>query len=197
MSVEMRNELANQQDEPGRGGVAARPVGCRGPIRRAIGDEPTTSRDADPGRELRGWADLRAADADREYVVGQLGRVYAEGRIDVGELDERMTAAWAARTYGELAALTADLPFVVPAHPTPGPDSAAAPPDDRPGERWGASHDVPARSAAWAALGLINLALWGGVAGAGIILLWWLVVFLAACALLAASTSTSSRPKRR
>ena len=141
----MRNELANQQDEPGRGGVTALPVGCRGPARRAIRDEPTTSRNADPGRELWGWADLRAADADREYVVGHLGRVYAEGRIDMGELDERTTAAWAARTYGELAALTADLPFVEPAHPSRGPVSAAARPDDRPGEPWGASPRTTSR----------------------------------------------------
>ncbi|QNG36893.1 DUF1707 domain-containing protein [Geodermatophilaceae bacterium NBWT11] len=53
---------------------------------------------------------LRAADADRASVAEVLGTALHEGRLQVEEYDERLTAAYAARTHGELAALTADLP---------------------------------------------------------------------------------------
>lgn len=54
--------------------------------------------------------ELRAADTDRERVAEQLRRAHGEGRLDLGEFDERVAAAWAARTYGDLDVLTADLP---------------------------------------------------------------------------------------
>ncbi|MGH3914532.1 MAG: DUF1707 SHOCT-like domain-containing protein [Pseudonocardiaceae bacterium] len=53
---------------------------------------------------------MRAADVDREAVVERLRVAHAEGRIDLVEYDERVRQAWAARTYGELTMLTADLP---------------------------------------------------------------------------------------
>lgn len=53
---------------------------------------------------------LRAADVDRERVIERLNRAHAEGRLDLLELDERLALAYAARTYGELDPLTADLP---------------------------------------------------------------------------------------
>ncbi|MFI9046704.1 DUF1707 domain-containing protein [Streptomyces sp. NPDC053427] len=54
--------------------------------------------------------ELRAADADRERVAEILRDAVAEGRLDMAEFDERLEAAYRARTYGELAPLTADLP---------------------------------------------------------------------------------------
>ena len=42
--------------------------------------------------------------------MAQLNAAFAEGRLDVGELDERVAAAYAAKTLGELVPLTADLP---------------------------------------------------------------------------------------
>jgi hypothetical protein len=53
---------------------------------------------------------LRAADADREAVVDRLREAHGEGRLDLAEFDERAAQAWAARTYGDLTKLTADLP---------------------------------------------------------------------------------------
>ena len=53
---------------------------------------------------------LRAADADRAAVATQLGEQMSAGRLTVAEYDERLARAYAARTYGELEALTADLP---------------------------------------------------------------------------------------
>ncbi|MBE1534147.1 DUF1707 SHOCT-like domain-containing protein [Actinomadura algeriensis] len=53
--------------------------------------------------------DLRASDADRERVVAVLGEALADGRITMAEHGERTTAAYAARTLGELTGLTGDL----------------------------------------------------------------------------------------
>lgn len=54
--------------------------------------------------------DIRASDMDREGVVTILRDAHAEGRLTLEEFDERTSAAYAARTWGELADLTADLP---------------------------------------------------------------------------------------
>jgi uncharacterized RDD family membrane protein YckC len=53
---------------------------------------------------------LRASDADREQIVGRLHAAATEGRLDSDELDERLREAFTARTYGELDAVTANLP---------------------------------------------------------------------------------------
>jgi len=57
---------------------------------------------------------LRASDADRDRVVDALRVAGGEGRLSAGELDARLERALSARTLGELAGLTADLP-VAPA----------------------------------------------------------------------------------
>jgi fatty acid desaturase len=54
--------------------------------------------------------DLRASDGDRERVVDELRAHAADGRLTVEELEERVQQALAARTLGELADLTRDLP---------------------------------------------------------------------------------------
>jgi hypothetical protein len=51
-----------------------------------------------------------AASADRERAVGVIRAGFAEGRLSQDELDDRVGQAYTARTYGELWALTADLP---------------------------------------------------------------------------------------
>jgi hypothetical protein len=53
---------------------------------------------------------LRASDADREQVIGVLKAAFVQGRLTKAELDARVGQTFASRTYGELAALTADLP---------------------------------------------------------------------------------------
>lgn len=54
--------------------------------------------------------EVRASDADREDTVLQLQRGLGQGRLTVDEFDERVQSAYAARTLGELAELTRDLP---------------------------------------------------------------------------------------
>jgi hypothetical protein len=53
--------------------------------------------------------DLRASDADRERVAALLSEAAADGRLSAEEHAERAGRAYAARTLGELAELTADL----------------------------------------------------------------------------------------
>jgi hypothetical protein len=57
-----------------------------------------------------GRPELRASHADRDRVVEQLRIAAGDGRLTAEELDERLEAALTARTYRELAVLTADLP---------------------------------------------------------------------------------------
>src|SRR5712671_6143612 len=54
---------------------------------------------------------IRASDQDRHSAVELLSEAYAVGRLNREELDERVTAAYSAKTYGELRDLTADLPL--------------------------------------------------------------------------------------
>ncbi len=59
---------------------------------------------------MTGRAFLRASDADREQIAERLRRAATEGRLHDDELDERLGAAFSARTYGELDRLVVDLP---------------------------------------------------------------------------------------
>lgn len=58
---------------------------------------------------------LRASDSDREQVAEWLRVAASEGRLSSEELEQRLGAAFAARTYGELDSLVYDLPRPVPA----------------------------------------------------------------------------------
>ena len=62
--------------------------------------------------ELMSTTALRASHADRDRVVETLTGAAGDGRLTAEELDERVEAALTARTMGELAVLTADLPAV-------------------------------------------------------------------------------------
>ena len=61
---------------------------------------------------------LLAADADRGAVVTRLDASLTDGRLTLAEYEDRSARAHAARTYGELTELTADLPSAAgPARP--------------------------------------------------------------------------------
>jgi hypothetical protein len=53
---------------------------------------------------------IRASDQDRESVAEVLRDAFAEGCLDRGELEQRSSGVYRARTLGDLADLTADLP---------------------------------------------------------------------------------------
>jgi Domain of unknown function (DUF1707)/Cell wall-active antibiotics response 4TMS YvqF len=74
--------------------------------------------------------ELRVSDAEREATVVRLREAGGEGRLTLEELAERVELADAARTRGDLAALTADLP-------------------DSPGAHVAAPLDVPGKERRW------------------------------------------------
>ncbi len=68
-----------------------------------------------------------ASDGDRDAAARVLNEAFAEGRVTADEHGERVRAAYAARTWHELARLTADLPGRADAADLPGPADAAGP----------------------------------------------------------------------
>ena len=99
---------------------------------------------------------LRAADSDRDAVADRLRTAHAEGRLTVEEFSERLDAAFAARTMGELAGLTVDLP-AEPARVARTGDEAEA--SRAPAA---AAHRAGLRAAwgAWATAVLVTTAIW-------------------------------------
>ena len=79
---------------------------------------------------------FRASHADREQVIGTLKAAFVQGRLGKDELNARVGQALAARTYADLATLTADLPAGL----------AAAQPSYQPAR---ARTPRPVRTAAW------------------------------------------------
>jgi Domain of unknown function (DUF1707) len=53
---------------------------------------------------------LRASHADREQVIGTLKAAFVQGMLAKEEFDLRVGQTFAARTYAQLAVITADLP---------------------------------------------------------------------------------------
>jgi Domain of unknown function (DUF1707) len=84
-------------------------------------------------------ARLRASDRDREHVIEQLTGHTAAGRLTLDEFAARADAVNRSKTFGELAAVTADLPM----------DRAAAP--------WVAAHRRAALAMALTAVVLAML----------------------------------------
>ena len=67
---------------------------------------------------------IRVSDHDRQSAVELFSEAYAVGRLSREELNERVTAAYSAKTHGNLRDLTADLPR--PAAPTGLPSETVA-----------------------------------------------------------------------
>jgi DUF1707 SHOCT-like domain len=119
---------------------------------------------------------IRVSDADRDRVTAQLRDHFAAGRITPGELDERLSAALNAKTFGDLRRIMADLPRPVPAPP------GAAPPPLQAAPAWAARRRHPPFPP------LILLALpaallipgtgWLLAAFVNVILLFWLMTFV-------------------
>jgi Domain of unknown function (DUF1707) len=64
--------------------------------------------------------DLRIGDADREAAAASLREHFAQGRLSLTEFNDRIDAAFAATTQGDLDDVTRDLPHVrVPSTPLP------------------------------------------------------------------------------
>ena len=109
---------------------------------------------------------MRASDADRERVAEVLRTAVVEGRLDLAEVDERLRAVYAARTYADLEPITKDLPIPMAAVP-PVPASAPLQPV-RPGEVGDLGSAVAVmsgfvRNGSWVPPRVLNcVAFWGG-----------------------------------
>jgi len=75
-----------------------------------------------PAWPAAGRPQTLASDADRDTAVGLLNAAWAEGRLTADEYDQRLSAAYAARTWQQLGQLTADLP--APSAAATGPAAA-------------------------------------------------------------------------
>ena len=118
---------------------------------------------------------MKASDADRDAVLTELGAHFQAGRLTSDELEERTGQALQARTFGELAPLTVDLPpLTADSSRTGRPDRPASSLPGTTGRVW-PSALVPA------VLGLVAVAavvvalsrIGSGAAGTH---LWWLVI---------------------
>jgi len=70
---------------------------------------------------------LRASDADRERVAELLRQAAGDGRLTLPELHEWLDALYAAKTYGELEPVVADLPDAAMPRPSTPPPARVAP----------------------------------------------------------------------
>ncbi|MEU1813632.1 DUF1707 domain-containing protein [Streptomyces roseifaciens] len=70
---------------------------------------------------------MRASDAERERVAEALREAVAEGRLTMEEFEERLEAAYTARTHGDLEPLVRDLPAPAGAVSLTKPAGAATP----------------------------------------------------------------------
>src|SRR5580658_8418001 len=102
-------------------------------LHRAAGEVPVITGPEEGA--AAGHGRLRASHADRERVIDALKTAFADGRLDKDELDARVGQALAARTYADLATVTAGIP-AVPAK-APQPRRPARPPVNKNAVKWG------------------------------------------------------------
>jgi hypothetical protein len=112
--------------------------------------------------------DLRVSDAERGQVHDRLRQAHDVGQLDLGEFDDRVRTAWAARTRGELARIIADLP-APPPQPEPYRPGVFAP--------TGGGAAMRVLTLVWLIAVMVNLTAWGIVAlTAEVVHPWWLWV---------------------
>jgi hypothetical protein len=97
---------------------------------------------------------IRVTDAEREAVAERLRQAHDEGSLDLNEFDDRTARLYGdAKTRGDLAAITADLPAPASAAPSPAlPDQAKT---------------LRVVTAAWLGLALVSFVIWVGVGLSG------------------------------
>ncbi len=120
---------------------------------------------------------IRVSDADRERVADRLREHFAQGRLSTEELDERISAALSAKTFGDLRRIMADLP-----EPALVPPQArrSAPWAARPGGVFGRGPRIfPLALLALIATLVIPGAGWVFLAFLQVVLLLWLVACVA------------------
>jgi uncharacterized protein DUF1707/2TM domain-containing protein len=108
-------------------------------------------------------SDHRASDAEREATADRLRLAAGDGRLDPEELEQRLEAAYGARTVGNLAELTRDLP------------ATTAPAARLPDRDW-ASPAVRGRLASFIVVNTICIAIWAASGGHGSFWPIWVIL---------------------
>ncbi|WP_433265791.1 DUF1707 SHOCT-like domain-containing protein [Actinosynnema sp. CS-041913] len=141
--------------------------------------------------------DMRASDAEREVVQQWLHRAHADGSLDLAEFDQRVVRTWQAKTRGELAALTADLPQTaltqtgVVREPPPKPVVAK--------RGSGGKTALRVLTTIWMSVSAFNFAIWLLVSllgGQGLVHPWFLWVAVPAGSVLGVVWLVTVRPAR-
>jgi hypothetical protein len=103
---------------------------------------------------------MRASDADRDRVAEVLRNAAGDGRLGLDELDDRLSAVYAAKTYAELEPITHDLPTSASRPNVPTSDRIGGTPTSS----WGiAIMSGFRRMGAWTVPRTFNaVAFWGG-----------------------------------
>jgi hypothetical protein len=70
---------------------------------------PIPGQNGEPFRAIAPHG-LRVGHAERDAAAADLGEHYVAGRLTLDELHERLGAVFAAKTYGQLTRIMADLP---------------------------------------------------------------------------------------
>ncbi|WP_067487197.1 DUF1707 SHOCT-like domain-containing protein [Actinomadura hibisca] len=126
--------------------------------------------------------EIRASDADRDRVAGNLQEHCAQGRITVDELHERLDAVYQARTLGQLEEITHDLPeedlYTLPVPATQKSSSSSVAQLKEPGSLAKVGgQDLRAAWITWGVVGGINVGIWLILAVTGTVVYpWWLWV---------------------
>ncbi|HEX2072712.1 MAG TPA: DUF1707 domain-containing protein [Geodermatophilus sp.] len=112
--------------------------------------------------------ELRISDAERAAVQERLRRAVGDGQLDLHEFDTRVQSVWAARTRGELARTTRDLP-----EPPPPP-----PPHGRVFSSTAGGTTMRILTIVWASVVAVNLVVWTlvSVTTGEFVYPWWIWV---------------------
>ncbi len=102
---------------------------------------------------------LRIGDAERDAAAADLGEHYAAGRLTLDELNERLDAAFSAKTFGHLATIMADLPGPGRLPWQPGPRVPGRVAHDNGWRPGGSGEPDPDRAGRIAALSLLLVAM--------------------------------------
>ncbi len=135
--------------------------------------------------------DLRVSDVERNQVQDLLRDAQAVGQLDIHEFDERVRAAWAARTRRELDRVVADLP----APPPPAPRTPAR----RVFSDTGGGVTMRVLTIVFLSVVAVNLIVWGLVSltAGGAIYPWWIWLAPPGAALGVLYLAGIGRPPRR
>jgi hypothetical protein len=105
---------------------------------------------------------FRASDVERKVVEQRLQRAHADGQLNLEELDTRLVAVWQAKTRGDLAVLTMDLPLVQAQQPVMPvmPVAPQLPPPPVRRKRGGGRTALRVLTTIWASISALNFAIW-------------------------------------